>query len=165
MENMGADSLAENTSNAPEFICPNCLPKPKFLDFNEKRLHWASVVSVYYVLQWFQIFYEVAQFSYFLALTRNFPNFNSFWKISREIVILSRNSNTTPFYFWTHCTDKYHRLIGLFWVCAKVFHDSIQRCHLNCILTAMFSFCAVFLTDCCLRFTFFKEKKSCQKDN
>ena len=30
---MGADSLAENTPNAP-----------KVLDFNEKRLNWASVV-------------------------------------------------------------------------------------------------------------------------
>ena len=29
---MGADSLAKNTSNAPEFICPS----PKVLDFNEK---------------------------------------------------------------------------------------------------------------------------------
>jgi hypothetical protein len=35
---MGADSLAENSPNTPEFICP------KFLDFNEKRLHRASVV-------------------------------------------------------------------------------------------------------------------------
>ena len=35
---MGADSLAENTPNAPEFICP------KVLDFNEKRLHWVFVV-------------------------------------------------------------------------------------------------------------------------
>ena len=25
---MGADSLAENTPNASEFICPICLPKP-----------------------------------------------------------------------------------------------------------------------------------------
>ena len=44
---MGADSLAENTPNTPEFICPS----PKVLDFNEKRLHWASVVRAYaYVL-------------------------------------------------------------------------------------------------------------------
>ena len=35
-------SLAENTPNAPEFICPS----PEVLDFNEKRLHWASVVRV-----------------------------------------------------------------------------------------------------------------------
>ena len=35
---MGADSSAENTPNAPEFICP------KVLDFNQNRLHWASVV-------------------------------------------------------------------------------------------------------------------------
>ena len=41
---MGADSLAKNTPNAHEFICPICLPKPKALKFNEKRLHWASVV-------------------------------------------------------------------------------------------------------------------------
>ena len=30
---MGADSLAENTPNAPEFICPVCLPKPKSSGF------------------------------------------------------------------------------------------------------------------------------------
>jgi hypothetical protein len=29
---MGADSLAENTLNAPEFICPS----PKVQDFNKK---------------------------------------------------------------------------------------------------------------------------------
>ena len=33
----GADSFAENT---PKFICPS----PKVWDFNEKRLHWASLV-------------------------------------------------------------------------------------------------------------------------
>ena len=33
---MGADDLAENT--------PVVFPSPKVLDFNEKRLHWASVV-------------------------------------------------------------------------------------------------------------------------
>ena len=37
---MGADKLAENTPNAPKFICPS----PNVWDFNEKRLHWASVV-------------------------------------------------------------------------------------------------------------------------
>ena len=37
---MGADGSAENTPNAPEIICPS----PKVLDFNEKRLHWVSVV-------------------------------------------------------------------------------------------------------------------------
>jgi leucyl-tRNA synthetase len=41
---MGADKLVESTQNAPEFICPNCLPKSK--NFDEKRLHWASVVRV-----------------------------------------------------------------------------------------------------------------------
>ena len=34
---MGADELAENT---PKFVCP-C---PKISDFDEKRLHWASVI-------------------------------------------------------------------------------------------------------------------------
>ena len=41
MENMdkglstkiGANKLAENTPNAPKFICPNCLPKLKRLGF------------------------------------------------------------------------------------------------------------------------------------
>ena len=33
--------------NAPELICPS----PKVLDFNEKRLHWASVVREWHILQ------------------------------------------------------------------------------------------------------------------
>ena len=37
---MVSDSLAEN---APDFICPICI---EVLDFNEKRLHWASVIHV-----------------------------------------------------------------------------------------------------------------------
>jgi hypothetical protein len=44
---MDAGSLAKNTPNAPGFIYPICLPKPKVLDFNEKWLHWASVVHVF----------------------------------------------------------------------------------------------------------------------
>ena len=42
MENsskMGADKSAKNT---PKRICPS----PKVRDFDEKRLHWASVVRV-----------------------------------------------------------------------------------------------------------------------
>ena len=35
---MGADSSAENSPNAPKFICPNCLPKPKSLNFNKKKV-------------------------------------------------------------------------------------------------------------------------------
>ena len=34
---LGADSLAENTTNAPEFICPICLPKPKRSGFQWKK--------------------------------------------------------------------------------------------------------------------------------
>jgi hypothetical protein len=34
---MGADKSAENTPNAPKFICPNFLPKPKILNFCEKK--------------------------------------------------------------------------------------------------------------------------------
>ena len=34
---MGADSLAENTPNAPEFICPICMPKPKSSGFQWKK--------------------------------------------------------------------------------------------------------------------------------
>ena len=40
---MGADKSGENTPNAPTFICPNCLPKPKSLEM-KKRLDWASIV-------------------------------------------------------------------------------------------------------------------------
>ena len=34
---MGVDSLAENTQNGPEFICPICLPKPKSSEFQWKK--------------------------------------------------------------------------------------------------------------------------------
>ena len=34
---MGADGWAENTPNAPEFICPICLPKPKSSGFQWKK--------------------------------------------------------------------------------------------------------------------------------
>ena len=37
---MGADKLFENTPNAPKVICPS----PKVWNFDEKRLHWVSVV-------------------------------------------------------------------------------------------------------------------------
>ena len=37
---MGADKLVKNTTNAPKCICPS----PNVWDFDEKRLHWASVV-------------------------------------------------------------------------------------------------------------------------
>ena len=40
---MGADSSAENTPKASKYICPS----PKVLDFNEKRPHWASIVSAF----------------------------------------------------------------------------------------------------------------------
>ena len=39
---MDADTSAEITPNASKFVCPS----PKVLDFNEKRLHWSSVVRV-----------------------------------------------------------------------------------------------------------------------
>ena len=35
---MGADSLAENTPYAPEFISPICLPKPKSSGFQWKKV-------------------------------------------------------------------------------------------------------------------------------
>ena len=39
---MGADKSVEITPNAPKFICPS----PQVWDFDEKRLHWSSVVRV-----------------------------------------------------------------------------------------------------------------------
>ena len=50
---MGADSLAENTPNAPKFICPICLPKPKSLGFQWKKASlgvcspWANAMQIY----------------------------------------------------------------------------------------------------------------------
>jgi hypothetical protein len=42
---MGADSLAENTPNFPEFICTILSEQLKLKSFDEKRLHLASVSS------------------------------------------------------------------------------------------------------------------------
>ena len=39
---MGAVNSAENTQNAPKSICSS----PKVWDFDEKMLHWASVVQL-----------------------------------------------------------------------------------------------------------------------
>ena len=44
---MSADILAENTPNTPKYICPS----PKVWNFNEKRLHLASVVRDYEYLK------------------------------------------------------------------------------------------------------------------
>ena len=44
---LGADSSAKNTPNATKSICLICLPKPKSLEFQWKRLHWASIVRAH----------------------------------------------------------------------------------------------------------------------
>ena len=36
--------LAKNTPNAEKFISPNCLPKPKVWEFDEKMHLWPAVV-------------------------------------------------------------------------------------------------------------------------
>ena len=41
---MGADSAAENTPKCPRIYLPNLSAQAQVLNFNEKRLHWASVV-------------------------------------------------------------------------------------------------------------------------
>ena len=42
---MGADKSAENTPKCPKIFLPKIVcPSPKVWDFDEKRLHWASVV-------------------------------------------------------------------------------------------------------------------------
>ena len=51
---MGADSSAQNTPNAPQFICPIYLPKPKRLGPSmKKRFNWESVVRRHNI-QYFQ---------------------------------------------------------------------------------------------------------------
>jgi hypothetical protein len=55
---MGADSLAKNTPNAPELSAQFVCPSPKVLNFNEKRLHWASVVADMYYYCIVSIFFR-----------------------------------------------------------------------------------------------------------
>ena len=44
---MGADTLAENTPNAPQIFGPICLPKPKSVGFSKRSSLWVSVVRGY----------------------------------------------------------------------------------------------------------------------
>ena len=44
---MGADSLSENTPNAPESICPICLPKHKCSGFQWKKASLGVPTSVF----------------------------------------------------------------------------------------------------------------------
>ena len=48
MSQNSADSSAKNTPNAPKFISPICLPKPKNFDFLKKSSLWMSVVRLKY---------------------------------------------------------------------------------------------------------------------
>jgi hypothetical protein len=41
---MDADKLAKNTPNAQNLSAQIVCPSPKVWDFDEKRLHWGSVV-------------------------------------------------------------------------------------------------------------------------
>jgi hypothetical protein len=41
---MGADKSTKNTPNAQHLSAQIVCSSPKVLDFDEKRLHWASVV-------------------------------------------------------------------------------------------------------------------------
>ena len=41
---MGADKSAQNAPNNQNISSQSLSPRPKVWDFNEKRLHWASVV-------------------------------------------------------------------------------------------------------------------------
>ena len=49
---MGADSSAENTPNAPEFIFPICLPKPKSSGFQWKKASLGVCSRWLYVKQY-----------------------------------------------------------------------------------------------------------------
>ena len=63
---MGADKSAENTPNAPKFVCPS----PKVCDFNEKRLHWVFVVreinhsKLFYEYHFFDLLFPGPFFSW-----------------------------------------------------------------------------------------------------
>ena len=58
---MGADSLAQNTPNAPEFICPICLSKSKSSGFQWKKALWPSIVRglLFYASLPFSIHYII----------------------------------------------------------------------------------------------------------
>ena len=49
---MGADKSAENTPNAPKFVDPICLHKPKSLGFSKKNSLCVSVVRVKIQFLW-----------------------------------------------------------------------------------------------------------------
>ena len=79
---MGADSLAENTQNAPEFICPICLPKPKSLAFQWKkaslgvRCPLVRSMNSHLALIFFKVWLHATQSTLLLKLKNSAPTYH-----------------------------------------------------------------------------------------
>ena len=54
----GADSLAENNPNAPKFICPICLPKPKNSGFQWKKASLGVLSPCYWKSESKTVYYK-----------------------------------------------------------------------------------------------------------
>ena len=83
---MGADSSAENTQNAPEFICPICLPKPKSSEFQWKkallgvRSLWCKHIKLVYKNETIHLEYIYLFFGYKFGELQQYFSPNWGWK-------------------------------------------------------------------------------------
>ena len=99
---MGADSLAENTPNAPESICPICLPKPKSSGFQWKKasLGAHSLCTLLFELS-----------PYFLAVSSKHLELTPCTMYSPPLnseLLKSKSSNTT-YYVLKKISKRYRR--------------------------------------------------------
>ena len=63
--------LRKMPENAPEFICPICLPKSKILDFNERRLHWRPLSLPQLIPSLQRILFTHLGFGFCLSFSNN----------------------------------------------------------------------------------------------
>ena len=111
---MGADKPAEeNTPYAPKLICPNCLPKPKSLGFQWKKV-WLGVRSPCLQLAnpertklfsslWLTLFYSAERIQ---RILHPYSKLHTNWKLARE---METNYIWTkyPWSFWAYWVRRY----------------------------------------------------------
>ena len=122
---MGADSLAQNTSIAPEFICPICLPKHKSSGFQCKKASLGFRSPWYWIIS--QTFWMKK--GHFIFLTKIFYSGHCF--PFRKLTAITLNKFSHIFFFpeWMIEYFNYFDIFyALFHKTPKAFHLKIISC-------------------------------------
>ena len=126
---IGADSLVKNTPNAPKFICPICLLKPKSLGFQWKNaslgVHspcFDMYVQKYTALKldWFSIFFPGYSYILFFLVPAGFYILNKcsnkyFSNLVKRVCILFPKIDCRVMFikhFWTFLVINIYFTVG-----------------------------------------------------